>query len=537
MRIAPTRSSISFVLGAACLSLFLLAGTALQAQTPAPLRATRPDARPADGAPAGLEVGDAAQLDAFISASMQAKHVPGLSAVIIKDGETYWSGAFGTADPYLGLPVDESTLFMLASISKTVTGAALLQLVDEQLVGLDDPASDHLPFSVVHPVFPGTDITVRMLLTHSAGLRDNWGVMPYYAGDPTYPLQDYMRDYLTPGGALYDATKNFQAWEPGSDSAYCNNGLALVGLIVEHVSGVPFPDRSEDRLFTPLGMHESAWFLADLDPAHVAMPCAWNGSTWVPYGHYGYADYPSGQLRTSAPQLARFLTMVMQDGQYAGTTILSQESAQALTTPQDPVLDPTQGLVFYTWKISGRTVWGHGGGDQGVTTEMWFDPVTDIGVVALTNGESYIPDIIDAMFDHAEVYPPQESLTTDVSEISAGAGGLVRFTIRGGTINADRTYLLLGSLSGSSPGTPLPGGYVTLPLNWDLATDVIVSAIDSPMFFGFYSQLAPSGIGRATWKTFGPLPPALVGATLTFAGAFKSPWDYVTNPVEIAITP
>lgn len=537
MRSALPVTSLVARCGLGCLALALVSVAALAQDAPWPTRAEGPQRAPAEDAPAWLDAGDAAQLEAFIGDAMLAKHIPGLSAAIVRDGELSWSGAFGMADPYLGVPVDESTLFMLASISKTVTGAALLQLVDDGLLDLDDPVGEHLPFPVVHPLFPGTAITARMLLTHTSGLSDNWGAMPYYPGDPTYALHDYLFDYLTPGGALYDAAKNFKPWAPGSAYSYCNNALALVGLMVEHVSGVSFPERCASELFAQLGMPQSAWFLADLDPDQVAMPCAWNGSAYTPYGQYGFADYPSGQLRTSAVQLARFLGMVIDGGQCDGAAILEPTTADALTTPQVPAIDPSQGLVWYSWHVGGRSVWGHNGGDQGVSTEMWFDPATGIGVVVLTNGEAWFSDIIDALFDHAEQFPPATSLTTDVTEVSASAADQVRFTVHGGSLDAGRFFVLLGSLSGSSPGTPLPGGHVTLPLNWDPVTDLIVSAINTPMFASFHGSLGPSGLGRASWNTLGPLPSALVGYTVTFAGAFQSPWDYVTNPVEIAIAP
>ncbi|MBM3986217.1 MAG: beta-lactamase family protein, partial [Planctomycetes bacterium] len=387
------------------------------------------------------------------------------------------------------------------------------------------------------PLFGGTDITLRMLLTHTSGLRDNWGVMPYYPGDPTYPLADYLHDYLVPGGALYDPAKNFGASAPGTAFAYCNNALALAGLVVQHVTGTPFAARCESRLFGPLGMDETAWFLADLDPAHVAMPCAWNGSGWTAYGHFGFADFPSGQLRTSPGQLARFLAMVMAGGQHGGATILAPGSAAALTTPQVPAIDPSQGLVWYSWQLGGRTLWGHNGGDLGVSTEMWFDPGSGIGVVALTNGEAYVGPVVDALFDFAEAYPPATSLVADAAELSAGAGGVLRLTLHGGTMNAGRAYVVLASLSGSQPGTPLPGGLATLALNWDLATEIVVANLGPPMFPGFLGTLGAQGLGRASFYTLGPLPAALVGHALTFAGALMGPWDFATNAVDIAIVP
>ncbi len=346
--------------------------------------------------------GGTRDINTFITDRMAAKHIAGLQAAIVIEGRVAWSGAYGLADPTLSIPVDHDTLFMLASISKTVTGATLMLLVDQGLVDLDDVINDHLPFTVTHPFHPTTDMTVRMLLTHTASIRDNWGVMHYYPGDSPYPLGDYLEDYLTPGGAIYNANKNFYGWQPGNGWNYCNNALALAGYLVEAVTGRAFDDFSAQNLLTPLGMDNTAWLLADLDPADIAMPCYWTGSTWGAYGHYGYSDYPSGQLRTSANQLAHFLIMVMQGGQFEGQTILEPASVQEFTTIQFPGVNGSQGLVFYRSTIGGRSVWGHNGGDQGVSTEMHFDPATEIGVIVLTNGEASLTDITDALFDYGE---------------------------------------------------------------------------------------------------------------------------------------
>jgi len=536
---SPSDRTLRTVLG----TLALIGATALSspaawAQDDArPPRVERPvqrSAEPAEGAV--FDGADGIDIVAYINDSMAAKHMAGLSAAIVKEGQIYWTGAFGLADPGEAKPVTDETLFMLASISKTITATALMQLFDQQAFQLDDRVNDYLPFPVASPAHPGTDITFRMLLTHTSGITDNWGVMPYYPGDSPHALGTYLGAYLVPGGAIYNPSKNFLAWEPGTAFSYCNNAVALAGYLVEVLSGVPFEDYCEANVFAPLDMDETAWMLADLDPAHIAKPCAWNGSTWVDYGHFGYSDWPSGQLRTSATQLAQFLTMFIQEGQFGTETLLAASTAQQMKTPQVPGIDPTQGLVWYTSNVGGRSVWGHNGGDQGVTTEMWFDPATDIGVVALTNGEAYFTNIVDALFDYAEEQPPQTSLVATAATIQIGAGGEVGFTLTGGTINAGRPYVVLGGASGTTPGTPLPGGLVTLPVNWDAATEFVVANLNSPMFFNFYGTLSDKGVGRATFDTLGPLPPVVAGLSLHFAGAFLGPWNYVSNAVEVQFT-
>ncbi len=344
---------------------------------------------------------DSSALNDFISDYIEENHIPGLSASVIQDGDIIWTGSFGNAYFNPWVPVSDSTLFMLASITKTVTGTALMQLYEQGLFELHDPVNDYLPFEVHHPQYPNTDITFFMLLTHTSGIRDNWSVMPYYPGDSPIPLGEYLEDYLVPGGAYYHPILNFTPWQPGTNYEYCNNAIALVGYLVEILSGIHLEDYCQANLFPLVDMHETSYFLANLDSMHVAMPFYWNGNVYVSYGHFGYSDYPSGQLRTSAPQLLQFLTSYMQWGTYLGNTVLDSATVAMMTQPQIPAIDPTQGLIWYSINLGGRQLWGHGGGDAGVSTEMYMCREENSGVVILTNGETYFYDLMDLLFDYA----------------------------------------------------------------------------------------------------------------------------------------
>jgi CubicO group peptidase (beta-lactamase class C family) len=344
---------------------------------------------------------DSEELDQFIIDFMYEHHIPGLTASIVKDGNVLWTGAYGYAY-YSIVPAIDSTLFMLASVSKTLTGVALMQLYDQMRFALDDPVNDYLPFAVHHPSHPHTAITFRTILTHTSGIRDNWGVMPYYPGDSPIPLGEYLRDYLTPRGAYYNPQKNFYAWEPGTGDGYSNIAVALAGYLVEVISGTRLESYCQEHLFLPLGMKETSYFLAGLNSRHVAMPYYWNENTYIPLGHFGYSDYPSGQIRTSSPQLLRFLTAFMQYGQLGDVRILKSRTVALMTTPQYPRINPSQGLIWYNWNLGRRSLWGHDGGDPGVTTEMWYSPDENTGVVVLTNGESYFFEILYALFEYAE---------------------------------------------------------------------------------------------------------------------------------------
>jgi CubicO group peptidase (beta-lactamase class C family) len=349
-----------------------------------------------------------AEVDSIILHYMNSYRIPGVAACVVKDGRLIWTGSYGYAIIEHDIPVADTTLFMMASISKTFTGAALLQLWEAGLFNLDDDINDYLPFTVFNPNYPDSVITFRLLLTHTSSIKDNWDVMyaVYVYGDSPIPLGEYVEEYLTPGGEYYDSTANFYTWAPGTRWSYCNEAFALVAYLVEVLSSIPFDQYCNDSLFTPLGMYETSWFLADLDTNNVAMPYQYSGGTFVPQGYYGYADYPAGQLRTSSIQLARHLIAFMQMGEIDGVRILDSATVEEMTTIQYPEIYSSQGLVWFHNYTGGRWVWRHGGGDAGVATlaSCCFDE--NSAVVVLTNGESHSATslITNMLFDYAADY-------------------------------------------------------------------------------------------------------------------------------------
>jgi hypothetical protein len=129
---------------------------------------------------------------------------------------------------------------------------------------------------------------------------------------------------------------------------------------------------------------------------------------------------------------------------------------------------------------------------------------------------------------------PDDILQSDVKNISASKGGTVKFMLDAGVENAGRNYILLGSMSGTEPGISLPGGTVTLPLNWDVFTDIIWQNINTPFFQNFLGILDSNGQATAQMH-LDQLQPIMVGHKMYFAFACNNPWDIVSNHVEIEI--
>ncbi|MBI5476338.1 MAG: serine hydrolase [Ignavibacteriales bacterium] len=336
-------------------------------------------------------------VDSFIIATMNSYHIPGVSACIIKDGNIVWIGAYGYADIERNIKVTDSTLFLVASLSKPVTATALMQLWESGRFKLDEDVNHYLPFQVRNPLHPNDSITFRMLLTHTSGINDNWLTLyslTTWGGDSPIPLGYFLSNYLVPAGAYWSDT-NYTSWAPLQSYIYTNVGATLIGGLVETITNIPFEQYCHDSIFIPLGMNNTSFFLSNLDTNNIALPYNYSGGVYTSYGHYGNPIYPAAHLRTSAPQLARFLIAFMQKGQMNGVRILDSSTVELMTTVQFPALQNEQGLIWFIYSsttpgFGTYTFCGHNGSYPGIRTGMDYTLETDkhIGVVVLTNGES-----------------------------------------------------------------------------------------------------------------------------------------------------
>jgi CubicO group peptidase (beta-lactamase class C family) len=329
-------------------------------------------------------------LSDFIRAKMGEAGVPGLSACVVQGQRILWARGFGLANVHRSVRSTPYTIFMLASVSKTVVATAVMQAVEAGLVDPDVDVNEILPFRVRNPAHPFTVITPRMLLTHTASLRDNWHVLTqsYGRGDSSVGLGDFLRDYFSPRGRYFDPDRSFYPFAPGAHSRYCNMGVSLAAYLVEAASGKPFDHWCDKRIFAPLGMENTGWHLADVDRSAVAMPYRYIAyrDRFRPYGQYGYPDYPDGELRATSTDLARHLIAFMADGHLGNARILDAGTVQEMRRIQFPDVARRQGIIWYTQSRGGDLYWGHTGGDRGVSTRCFFRPRDGVGVIVLTNG-------------------------------------------------------------------------------------------------------------------------------------------------------
>jgi CubicO group peptidase (beta-lactamase class C family) len=338
----------------------------------------------------------ALDLERFVRRQMREAVTPGIAVAIVRGDEVVSTFEAGWADIENGIHVDVDTVFMLASVSKTVTCAGVMTLVEDGRLDLDTNVNDYLPFDVEIPAAPGVAVTTRMLLTHTSAIRDRntvWGrpnsdPTLYFHGDSPIALGDFLRSYLVPGESEYRKDANFYDRRPGKAYTYSNIAVALAGYVAEVVAHQDFDELCKERILLPLGMDQSGFRLADITTANLATPYRLDKDTggFEPFFQYGYPDYPDGALRTSAAHLARWLAAFMAFGALDGVRVLEPNTVREIRRNQlRDMVWWHQGLIWYGASPNGYFRMGHTGGDFGVSTRMFFRPDTQVGVVSLTN--------------------------------------------------------------------------------------------------------------------------------------------------------
>ena len=332
-------------------------------------------------------------LQRYLERQVDIVKTPGIAAAVVRGDQVVWSAGAGWADIERSIPTSRDTVFQLASVSKTVTCAGIMTLVEDGVLDLDADINRYLPFDVHVPAAPDVQITMRTLLTHTSAIRDRWQIWGtptsdptlYFHGDSPISLGDFCRSYFTVDGSEYRPKQNFFARAPGAVYTYSNLAVALAGYVAEWVSGTDFNTLCKQRILAPLGMSDSGYRLADIHTTDLAMPYSDKGA-FRPIYQYGYPDYPDGALRTSAVHLARWLGAFMNGGSFQGDRVLAEATVREMRRNQIPdVVSWRQGLIWFQERTWGFPILGHDGGDFGESARMFFRQDRNVGVVTLTN--------------------------------------------------------------------------------------------------------------------------------------------------------
>lgn len=364
-------------------------------------------------------VSSLANIDEFILNEMEAVHKPGFAACIIKGDAVVWSSNFGYANLEDSLLVSDSTLFNVFCTGKSVTSACVLKAWEDEQFGLDQNINEILPFQVDNPYFEPDSISARMLLTSTSSIAD-YNFHTYATiGDSPETLGYFLENYLYPGG-IYYCNDNFFNQPPGTNYHKSVTGIALVGYLVEILTGMDFREYAKEKILNPLGMERSVWLLGELNIDNLAIGYNFYGGEFQPYPHFGFAAYPMLCLRSNVKELANFVIMLMNGGMFNGMQILNQATVDSMLTIQPPTVSEGYGIQnMNIWNYHGtfqRNVWGQkGGGTVGYTSVIRFCKNEKTGVVYLSNSSEYALNIEKRLFDYAAMIVIADS-ATEVSE-------------------------------------------------------------------------------------------------------------------------
>ncbi|MEN0045417.1 MAG: serine hydrolase domain-containing protein [Bacteroidota bacterium] len=385
-------------------------------------------------------------LDQELQAFLKQSLFPGIAFSIVNEKEVVFQKGYGSANLEAKKAFTPQSIQPIASISKTFVGVALLKLVDQGKLDLDEAINDILPYPIIHPQFPDVPITVRHLATHTSGISNRFGEngdgywllekSPYQKGDirddmyefieiiaqnKALSLDEYIQKVCLPTGEWHKE-ETFLPYAPGTRNDYSNIATAVAGRIIELKSGMSLQDFSQKHIFQPLGMKSTAWTYDAINKEQLSKqyftddPSNPSRVSLMP--RFTYARYPAGHLITNIEDMSLYL-MEMINGFQGNGELLSSASYQFLLHPQ---LDNSHYEERYEGEFNGSydvgIFWGisstglrmHDGGEIGVYSFMYFDPKTGFGGLGMMNAR------INSFGDTREIIRKYEKRLSQLSK-------------------------------------------------------------------------------------------------------------------------
>jgi CubicO group peptidase (beta-lactamase class C family) len=378
-----------------CVALFVLTAPVLAAQAAAqtPVRVEPRGTTPE------------AQIDRLLSAYNHS-NAPGAVVGVVRNGELVFVKGYGMANLEYDVPNTVGTIFHMASVSKQFAAFAVAMLAQEGKLSLDDDIRKHLP--EMHDF--GTPVTVRHLIHHTSGLRDQWTLWSMAGGR--------MDDVITHENLLALAQRQTELnFAPGSEHLYSNTGYSLIAEIVARVTGQTFGEWMRATVFEPLGMRQTQIYD---DHERIVKQRAYSYQQGLEGGYrksvLSYANQGATSLFTTAGDLARWLGN-FHTGQVGGPALIEQMQERGVLTSGDTI---TYAFGITVDEHRGLRRLQHGGADAGYRTMVAYYPELAAGVVVLSNVASFdvggtARALAEAFF--AEEMPAPLAASTPVQEV------------------------------------------------------------------------------------------------------------------------
>lgn len=328
-------------------------------------------------------------LDSYINQGLKDWHIPGLSIAIVKDGKVVVMKGYGVRDIETKEPVDENTLFMIASNSKLFTGTALSQLTHNKKISLDDKVSKYVKGYTLFNKNTTDLVTIRDLLSHRLGTRT-------FQGDFVFWNSNLGRQQIINKMKLLKPSEIFR-----QNFGYCNSCFLTAGEIIPIVTGKPWEVYVYDSIIIPLGMTNTytlANGITQLPNVSKPYTTSFTGRlTRLPYDNIDNLG-PAGSMVSNVKDLSHWLIMQLDSGRYEGKRILPWEVLEK-TRDMNTIIRshrssvyPTHfqgyGLGVFISDYNGRQIYFHTGGADGFVTNTCFVPEENLGITILTNNDN-----------------------------------------------------------------------------------------------------------------------------------------------------
>ncbi len=322
---------------------------------------------------------------------MKDQDIVGMSLAVVKKGKIVYTNSFGQKNIEANTPLANNDIFRIASISKSFSATSIMQLVEAKKISLDDDFGKLVGFKIRNPNFPETVITLRMVMSHTSSINDSQG---YFNLDVINPDKNP------------DFAKCYNAYAPGAGYEYCNLNYNMVGTVIERVSGERFDNYVQSHVLKPLGLY-GGYNVDSLDNSkfvtlyeydaknkkYTPSPQAYAPrreeiSKYV-MGHTTPIFSPTGGMKISASDLAKYMLMHMHRGKSNGVRIISKKSSKTMQTKIADV--ENYGLALGANRediIPGEKMTGHTGSSYGLYSIMFFNQKEDFGFVVIVNGSS-----------------------------------------------------------------------------------------------------------------------------------------------------
>ena len=347
---------------------------------------------------------------------------PGVAVGVIHGGKLIYAKGFGEADVETGAPITPETIFHVASVSKEFTAYAIVLLAQEGKLSLDDDIHKYLPEV---PDF-GQKITIRHLIHHTSGLRDQWALLAM-AG---WSLSDVITKEHVFNLVRRQQELNFA---PGAEYSYCNTGYTLLAEIVARVGKQPFREWMQQRVFTPLGMKNTLFYD---DDERIVKGCAYSfhkekGVDGYKKSVLSYANVGATSLFTTVNDMAHWVNN-FRNPIVGNAATMKQMLERGRLTNGDSI---PYAFALVHGKHKGLTNYGHNGADAGFRSSISYYPKEDYGFIVLSNQAEANPtakglevaDLYLASFQQktADVPPPTKNPESDVKPVKIVASDYV----------------------------------------------------------------------------------------------------------------